>query len=133
MTTPSEHASDNTFDSAPSARSGIHREPIPGYVLIERIGEGGYGEVWKAEAPGGLLKAVKLVHGSLDEAAASRELESMERIKMVRHPLLLSLERIEVIDGRLVIVSELAESSLKDRFDTHRESGLDGIPRDELL
>ena len=35
-----------------------HAEPLPGYKLIERLGGGGFGEVWKAEAPGGLLKAI---------------------------------------------------------------------------
>ena len=33
-------------------------EPIPGYRLIEPLGSGGYGEVWKCEAPGGLFKAI---------------------------------------------------------------------------
>ena len=108
-------------------------EPIPGYRVVERIGAGGYGEVWTAEAPGGLTKAIKFVYGLLDEDRASRELKALNRIKGVRHPFLLSLERIEVIDGQLVIVTELADSSLKDRFDQCRKTGLPGIPRDELL
>jgi len=56
-------------------------EIIPGYELEERIGAGGYGEVWRAKAPGGLLKAVKIVYGTMTERHATVELKSLERIK----------------------------------------------------
>ena len=108
-------------------------EPIAGYTVQERIGAGGYGEVWKAEAPGGLTKAIKFVYGYLDDDRASRELKALNRIKEVRHPFILSLERIEIVDGQLIIVTELAEMSLKDRFEQHRDAGKPGIPRDDLL
>ena len=108
-------------------------EPIPGYRLYERVGAGGYGEVWSAEAPGELVKAVKFVYGYLNEERASREMKALQRIKGVRHPFILSLERIEIVDGHLIIVTELADCSLKDRFEVCRQAGQPGIPRDELL
>ena len=79
----------------------VNIEPLPGYRLIEHIGAGGYGEVWRAEAPGGLTKAIKFVFGQHHEKRASNELRALDRVRGVRHPFLLSLERIEVVDGRL--------------------------------
>src|SRR5438128_961973 len=113
-------------------------EPIPGYRLLEPLGAGGFGEVWKCEAPGGLFKAVKLVYGNLDgfdiEAArAEQELAALQRIKEVRHPFVLSLERIEVVSGQLVIVMELADKSLHDALVEYQATGLVGVPRDTLL
>lgn len=116
-----------------SVLAKIEGEPIPGYRLKKRIGAGGYGEVWKAEAPGELMKALKFVFGYHDEDRASRELKALTRIRAVRHPFLLSLERIEVVEGQLVIVTELADGSLKDRFEECKRLGGTGIPRDELL
>src|SRR5437764_1379118 len=36
-------------------------QPLRGYRLIEPLGKGGFGEVWKCAAPGGRHKAIKLV------------------------------------------------------------------------
>jgi eukaryotic-like serine/threonine-protein kinase len=108
-------------------------ELILGYRLTERLGSGGFGEVWKAEAPGGLLKAIKFVYGELSDRQASREIKALERIKEVRHPFVLSLERAEVVDGRLLIVSELADKTLLDRFQECRAAGENGLARGELL
>jgi serine/threonine protein kinase len=114
-------------------------EPIPGYKLIERLGGGGFGEVWKAEAPGGLFKAIKFVYGDLqapedeDGSRAIQELKGLNRVKSVHHPFILSIERYDIIDGQLVIIMELADRTLWDRFRECRSQGLPGIPRDELL
>jgi eukaryotic-like serine/threonine-protein kinase len=121
-----------------AVRIESHAEPIPGYRLIERIGGGGFGEVWKAEAPGGLFKAIKFVFGDLSAAGdngqrAEQELKALSRVKTVRHPYILSLERYEVIDGQLIIVMELADKNLFDRYKECRALGLPGIPREELL
>jgi hypothetical protein len=108
-------------------------EPLPGYRTQERIGAGGYGEVWRAEAPGGIAKAIKVIYGRQDDERALRELSALNRIREVRHPFLLSLERIELVDGHLVIVTELATSSLKEVCERYRQAGLCGVPRVELL
>src|SRR5262249_42751748 len=55
------------------------------------------------------------------------------RMKTIRHPFILGLERIDIVDGRLIIVTELADGSLWDRLQECRKQGLAGIPRDELL
>src|SRR4051794_19080317 len=79
------------------------------------------------------MKAIKFVFGKHDEKRASIELRALDHVRAVRHPFLLSLERIEVVDGRLLVVTELADSSVKDRFDQCRREAKRGIPRDELV
>ncbi len=113
-------------------------EPLPGYRLIEPIGTGGFGEVWKCVAPGGIHKAIKFVYGNLnaldgDDARAVQEMKALERVKQVRHPFVLSIEQIQDVGGELLIVMELADRNLHEVLVEYQQSGRPGIPRDILL
>ncbi|MBM3983231.1 MAG: hypothetical protein FJ304_23760 [Planctomycetes bacterium] len=113
-------------------------EPLPGYRLLEPIGTGGFGEVWKCVAPGGIHKAIKFVYGNLnaldgDDARAVQEMKALERVKQVRHPFVVSIEQIQDVAGELVIVMELADRNLHEVLVEYQEAGRPGIPRDILL
>jgi hypothetical protein len=113
-------------------------EPIPGYRIISPLGSGGFGEVWKCQAPGGIYKAIKFVFGNLnsldvDGVRAEQELKALNRVKSIRHPFILQMDRIEIVNGELVIVMELADKSLHDSLEESQAAGLMGIPRDSLL
>src|SRR4029077_5716344 len=68
-----------------------------------------------------------------DNVRPEQELNALNRVKEVRHPFVLSMDRIEVVKGELVIVMELADRSLHDSYVECQSAGLVGIPRDTLL
>ncbi|HEV2946618.1 MAG TPA: tubulin-like doman-containing protein [Gemmataceae bacterium] len=110
-------------------------EAIPGYRLLKHLGSGFFGDVWKAEAADGKLCALKIIAGNWPQGKVPTledHLKNLARIATIRHPRLLTLERIELIDHQLVLIMELAEKNLWDRFRECREQGLSGIPATEL-
>jgi len=134
---PPAAISENETREPPYAKSA-GAVPLPGYVLLEPLGRGGFGEVWKCEAPGGLHKAVKFVAGDPDSDDGGsdqlrQEFDAFQQIKAIRHPFLLTLERVELVGGELIMVMELADRQLQDRFRECQRQGLPGIPRAELL
>src|SRR5688500_12925184 len=124
---------------APTADSGTHsayrktagEEPLPGYQLLSPRGRGGVGEVRECVARGGLHKAVKFVTAEAEDGRGgeryAQEFAAFEQIKAIRHPFLLTLERVERVGPELVMVMELADRQLADRFRECRGCGLPGI------
>ena len=79
-----------------------------GFTLVERLGTGAFAEVWKARAPGDVLKAIKIIIRPFDQAEAQRESASMELIKNLRHHFLLPVHAFWLLQDRLLILMDLA-------------------------
>ncbi len=115
------------------SRPATKKLAVGGYRLIQRIGKGAFGEVYRAEAPGGVEVAVKVIRGPLDKEEAQNELKALDIIKTLRHPCLLPTHAYWVEDDGIFVAMGLAAGSLRDRDKECRGQGLPGIPQDELL
>ncbi len=104
-----------------------------GYKLHECIGRGMFGEVWRAEAPGGVEVAVKMIHRTAGDQLTQMELRALELMKRLRHPFLLQVQAYWLSGDQLHIVMDLAEKTLLQRLEECQRQGLSGIPAEELL
>ncbi len=85
-------------------------EPVPGYRLVRRLGEGAAGEVWKATGPGRTNAALKFL--SLSEKNGVKEYRALQRVKEIRHANLLPIHAIWMLDERGNLVDDVATDDL---------------------
>lgn len=86
---------------------------VPGYTLIAPLGSGMAGDVWVAQAAGGIRVALKVVR-SLSVLGGRKELKALKTIRGVQHPNLCPLFGFWTKDaqGRLLADGETEELSL---------------------
>jgi hypothetical protein len=104
-----------------------------GYRLLQRLGTGAFGEVYKAVAPDGRKVAVKIMRRELDDEACQREMKALETLFRLEHPHLLRTHGHWANEGRMILVMELADGSLSERLEQYRQRGQEGVPAEELL
>lgn len=129
----SDPARPDTASVSSSRSGGTGLSSSGGYRLGKRLGGGQFGEVWRAEAPGGVEVAVKIISRPITHDDIQRELQALERIKNLRHVFLLQTFAFWEQDERLFIVTELADGTLRDKLKECKAKGLEAVPVDELL
>ena len=111
---------------AARASDGLQPGAVLGdYELLERLGQGGQGSVWKARLRTAreIVAAIKTMHGpSRDDAAAVERFRNDARsLARMTHPHIVRTSYIGEVDGRWYIVMELVEGgSLADHLDALR-------------
>ena len=78
-------SADNQATGTFMSRYDVNDEPVPGYLLVDFLGGGNIGKVWKATAPGGVQCALKIIEG-LHNRGGRKELRSLQLVKNLAHP-----------------------------------------------
>jgi len=110
-------------------------QPVEGYTLIEKLGRGYSGEVWKAAAPGNSKVAIKFVPMwvEVDQQSLGQQEQKalVDRLADLNHVNLLKIHRYWAQEDWLVIGMDLADKTVMDCFDEARAQGQAGIPRED--
>jgi serine/threonine protein kinase len=102
----------------PAKQYRMNDEPVPGFVLLERLGSGAFGEVWSAFRRPNLehpTAAVKIVHGNR-ASHVTIEREGINQMKGLGHSGVLRWFAHTESEGTLFFISELAQESAEQYF-----------------
>ncbi len=112
----------------------IGDQPVPGagYRLAKFLGRGGFGEVWKATAPGGAEAAVKIIR--LGSREGRKELRALQLVKRIHHTHLVPIiafwiknDKGEILDDAAVLAADRRETSAIARVTAAPTAPLDSF------
>jgi serine/threonine protein kinase len=104
-------------------------EACPGYRLVKRLGQGGFGDVWEAHGPEGRKVAIKFLDTRHQPpGTVSTEIKLLLTLRDLKHPNLIHLENIVTGPNSIMLIMELADGSLHDLLYIYRQDYKSNIP-----
>ena len=84
-------------------------EPIRGYRLLNFLGRGQFGEVWRSTSPGGTHVALKFLN--VREKQGRNEFRAIQRVKGIRYPHLALTYALWLLDENMQVIEDAAFDS----------------------
>ncbi len=79
-------------------------EPIRGYRLLNFLGRGQFGEVWRSTSPGGTHVALKFLN--VREKQGRNEFRAIQKVKGIRYPHLAPIYALWLLDENMQVIED---------------------------
>src|SRR5262249_32740095 len=113
-------------------RPALPDDVLRNYRYLQCISNSQLMDVWKAQAPDGVKKRVKLIYG-LGVAGVPKVNEVLVRLQNTHHPGVLTPQVVHVGPGRLVLQTDYVRETVRSRAHQCQLRKQPGIPRAELI
>jgi serine/threonine protein kinase len=109
-------------------------QPIPGTRLTQRLGEGGFGEVWEGQDAEGRLLALKFMDcRTKSNSLISSEIRVLRGLSQLRHPNFIEFYSVHAFSHYIVLSMERADGNLEDLRQVYLQKTGRNIPPDDTL
>jgi serine/threonine protein kinase len=109
-------------------------ELVPGHVLTQKLGAGGFGEVWEARKADGSRVALKFQDTRKRHSMQIQsEIRVLNGLRELCHPNIIQFHGVHANSHYLILSMERADGSLLDLRQTYQEEGMKTMPPEHAL